>query len=116
VTDREKIDLFIKQRGVTRCPPPNTCHRRPLGKPALQVDTPIQEMKRTPEQSLAAAKILLMFADLQRPAHQRGDSYQLRQQAIRFFFSSESDLDAWCDDAGLLPERVRQKARETFEG
>jgi hypothetical protein len=58
----------------------------------------------------------MMFQDLggQAPYAYHGERKHLIDVAHRFFFSpsQRSELEAWCDDAGLDPDYVRQKAEK----
>ncbi|WP_152051799.1 hypothetical protein [Tautonia marina] len=113
------IAAFIQERGVTVCPPRtgDWTHKAT----ANGHDTPDCSLfresntSRTPEQKLAVAKILTMLQDLAGKSHvgasERGI---IRWDAERWFFE-KSDLDLWCEMAGLEVHVVRAKARDILQ-
>lgn len=70
---------------------------------------------RSPEQRLAAAKILVHLQDLcgSGPVESKAYRTQYQHNASRWFFNppGTTDFEIWCDTAGFDPETVRQKAR-----
>jgi hypothetical protein len=102
-------------KGVTVCP----SHRVQHGGPSVAGhETPDSFLfrestaPRSPEQKLAAAKILQMLQDLGGKGWaDKGNKRINHIRAERWFFGP-SDFELWCETAGLDPETVRNKAKE----
>jgi hypothetical protein len=116
------VEAFIRERGVTVCPPRTVdwSHKAT----ANGHDTPDNFLFRTdgpvktPEQKLAAAKILMMLRDLAGVSpHESNPLYRERYRALahHWFFSSGQDFEAWCEMAGFHPATVRIKAKNLLD-
>lgn len=114
------VAAFIRERGVTVCPPRTvdggykaTANGHETSESFLFREA---SAPRTPEQRLAAAKILIMLQDLGGVNRGCGAGATLANQihAERWFFG-RSDFELWCETAGLNPETVRKSASKVKE-
>ncbi|MFO0958275.1 MAG: hypothetical protein U0800_12750 [Isosphaeraceae bacterium] len=114
------VEVFIRERGVTPCPPRTAdwSHKAT----ANGYETPgcflhrESNAARTPEQKLAAAKILTLLQDLCGSPHcTPNERFKVKQAAHQWFFG-KSDFDEWCEMAGLCPSAVREKAEQILKG
>lgn len=117
------MEAFIRERGVTVCPPVARDDRSPAR--ALRDDARLDwlrksaETQSTPKTRLACAKLFIMLRNLAgQPVEINGSRKvwipHVRDEAHRWFFG-KSDFELWCEDAGLEPDYVREKARKVYE-
>lgn len=116
------VAAFIRERGVTVCPPRTS--EFTYKATASGGETPASFLfrepttPRTPEQKLAAAKILIHLQDLcgVTTRVEAGQKFRVQHEASRWFFNppGTTDFELWCETAGFHPDYVREKARSAL--
>lgn len=112
------VEAFIRERGVTLCPPHRIQHSGPSASGHESPDSFLfreSAAPRTPEQKLAAAKILTMVQDLCGSPYCASSERFKVQQAARQWFFGRSDFELWCDTAGMNPTVVRERVTRILE-
>ncbi|QEL14750.1 hypothetical protein [Limnoglobus roseus] len=119
------VAAFIRERGVSVCPPKSAAGTNYTQPTVYGYGTPESFVNRQSvacnEENLAKAKILTMLQDLGgRGSFESGKStakQKLKDDAHRWFFNPRErrDFESWCETAGYDPDYVREQAQNILD-